>query len=130
MGEESEAQQGKPWDRSGAKRLLGGLQVPKHGASVVQGCRGSGHPWRWGPPGDSSLAEVKAEDWAGEHTLLQHALQGCGGPTRGQGRVGHAHDAIELRIDKIGAWLVLTQTELLVGDLDALDLEGDTKVGR
>lgn len=62
----------------------------------------------------SSLAKVEAEDRSGEGPLLQHAPQGCGGPTHGQGRVGHAHDAIKLCIDEIGAQLILIQTKLLV----------------
>lgn len=104
--------------------LLGGLQILKDGAPVVQaeaGGRGS------------SLAEVEAEDGAGEDALLQHALQGCGGASLRQGRVAHAHDAVKLCIDEIGTRLGLTQAELLVGDLDVLDLwrgRGDTEDGR
>lgn len=75
-------------------------------------------------PAGCSLAEVDAEDGAGEGALLHHALHSCGGPIHGQSRVGQAHDAIKLSIDEIGTRLILTQAELLVGDLDALDLMG------
>ena len=89
-------------------------------SSPVAGLRGAGR---------FLLAEVEAEDWAGERILLQEALHGSGGPTRRQVGVGQAHDAIELGIQETGTWLCLTQAELLVGDLDALDLE-ETQDGR
>lgn len=124
MGEQSAAQEGGPWTRmAGAKSWLGGLQTPKDGGSVSRR-KEVGRGWGLGTPGRSSLAEVEAEDGAGEGALLQHALQGRGGPAHGQGWVGHAHDAVKLRIDEVGARLILTQAELLVGDLDTLDLEG------
>ena len=85
--------------------------------------------WEPGTAGSSLPAEVEAEDGAGEGTLLQHALKDGGGPIHGQGGVGHAHDAIKLRIEEIGTRLSLTQAELLVGDLDALDLEGTQRMG-
>lgn len=71
----------------------------------------------------SSLAEVEAEDGAGEGALLQHALQGRGGTTHGQRGVGHAHDAVKLSVDEVAPGLVLTQAKLLVGHLYVLNLE-------
>lgn len=68
-------------------------------------------------------AEVDTEEGLGESTLLQQALHGSGGTPCRQAGIGQAHDAIEICIDKIGTWLILTQAKLLVGDLNALDLE-------
>ena len=50
MGEQSAAWEEGPWNRvAGAKCLLGGLQIPKDGASVVQD-EGSGEGLGPGDP--------------------------------------------------------------------------------
>lgn len=72
-------------------------------------------------------AKVDTEEGLGESVLPQHALQGSGGTPCRQARVGQAHDAIKLCVDKIGARLILAQAKLLVGDLNALDLGMEVK---
>lgn len=54
------------WEASKPQSIEPQLSRPGGG-----GGRGAGS---WGPAGGSSLAEVDAEDWAGEGTLLQQAL--------------------------------------------------------
>lgn len=72
-------------------------------------------------------AKVDTEEGLGESTLLQQALHGGGGTTGRQAGEGQAHDAIEVCIDETDAGFVLAQAKLLVGDLNALDLEQRSK---
>lgn len=72
-------------------------------------------------------AQVEAEHGSIKKVLLEHPLHDCGGTTRRNGRVSQAQDAVKLGIDKVCARLSLTQAKFLVGDGNALDLEGNCR---
>lgn len=112
------------WDGSAEFRSWRGRLWAGCGCSLQPsnfGSLGSGRTERL--LGSCLPAEVDPEEGLGESALLQQALHGGGGAPCRQAGVGQAHDAIELCVDKIGPGLGLTEAKLLVGDLNALELE-------
>lgn len=71
--------------------------------------------------------QIEAEKRSIKKILLNQPLQDGGGTTCRNSRVGQTKDTIKLGIDKISARLSLTQAKFLVGNGNALNLEGNKR---